>query len=745
MKESDAVCPLDDEDTLLIEDDREAEAHPSAAANPWKVLVVDDDADVHHATELALRGLLVEGRPLLLLHAFSGAQARELVAATEDLAVILLDVVMEAEDAGLRLVVHVREVLKRSALRIILRTGQPGYAPEMDTIRNYDINDYKTKSELTRVRLFTSLTSAVRAYQQMRAHEEMRRGLEAVVQASTSLTKLHGMQLFAQGVVAQLCALLNVEPEGLICAQAGIEKSGEPARVIAASGQFSHMMQQPLSELALPEVSQALQQCLNERRGRYEPPLLLYFATEDERGIAAYVDVRRELEPLDRHLLEVFCASTAVGFENVLLYGRLVDQAYVDPLLRIPNLNRLIELLAATSSALCPTTLALLDVDEFSAINDTLGHEFGDAVLRAIADRLSAALPQATLARIGSDVFALLGPSAELGGDTLQRLFADVFNVKGQRLRISASCGLVQLAETARTGTALLRDAHVALKQAKLHQRGKAIHFSESMGQDARERMHLLNGLRNAFDAQHLFLVYQPKLHLATGQASGVEALLRWRRADGHFVPPDRFIPLAEKAGLMVALGSYVLRAACSQLARLRAAGYMQLSMAINVSHAQLREPGFTEVLRQVLSETAVPPAQIELEITESMAADDLELVSDLLVEIAALGVTVAIDDFGTGFSSLGVLRKLQAHRLKIDRGFVNEMHKDDSIARMVIGLGHSMGMSITAEGVETEQQAQALKALGCEEVQGWLYSRPLDEPALLTWLDQHGSARASS
>lgn len=738
MIQSEPIHSLDDDEVLLIEEDLGLAAPAIGAEKPWKVLIVDDDADVHNATDLALSGLLVEGRPLLLLHAFSGAQAREIVEVNEDLAVILLDVVMEAEDAGLRLVVHVRDVLRRSALRIILRTGQPGYAPELDTIRNYDINDYKTKSELTRVRLFTSLTSAVRAYRQMRSHEEMRRGLETVVQASTALTKLHGMQLFAQGVIGQLCALLNVESDGLICAQAGLEEGSEPARVIAASGQFSHLIQQPLSELNLPAVQQALQQCLNERSSRYEAPLLLYFSTEDGRGIAAYVDVRRELEPLDQHLLDVFCASTSVGLQNVLLYGRLVDQAYVDPLLRIPNLNRLIELLAAASSHVRSTTLALLDIDEFSAINDTLGHDFGDAVLRAVAERLSSALPQSTLARVGSDVFGVLGPSDEVCAERLQRLFSDVFAVQHQRLRISASSGLVQLADRERTGTELLKDAHVALKQAKLHKRGNAVYFSQLMGQDARERMHLLAGLRDAFDAQHLFLVYQPKLLLANGRASGVEALLRWRRADGQFVPPDRFIPLAEKAGLMVALGTYVLHAACNQLARLRAAGHLELSMAINVSQAQLREPGFTQVLRQALADAAVPPSQVELEITESMAADDLTLISALLVEIAALGVTVAIDDFGTGFSSLSVLRRLQAQRLKIDRSFVDEMHKDDSIARMVIGLGHSLGMSITAEGVETEQQAQALKALGCEEAQGWLYSRPLEEPALLAWLAQH-------
>ena len=190
---------------------------------------------------------------------------------------------------------HVRQDLQREAVRIILRTGQPGYAPELDTIRHYDINDYKTKSELTRVRLFTSLTTAVRSYRQMRAHEEIRRGFEMVIQASTELTKMHGMQMFAQGVVSQLCALLNVEPAGLICAQDGLHAEDEPARVIAAAGRFSHLIHRPLDELELPTVQEALANCLAQRRSSFEPHMLLYFSMENGRGLAAYVDVKLSL------------------------------------------------------------------------------------------------------------------------------------------------------------------------------------------------------------------------------------------------------------------------------------------------------------------------------------------------------------------------------------------------------------------------------------------------------------------
>ncbi|MEY4427333.1 MAG: hypothetical protein RLZZ182_22, partial [Pseudomonadota bacterium] len=248
---------LEDDDLLdLLDDDEPPEGTPAAGPQPWLVLVVDDDDDVHVTTEMALRDLWIEGRPLHLLHARDRDEAIAMVQAHEDLAVVLLDVVMDSDDAGLQVARAVRDGLRREAVRIILRTGQPGYAPEMDTIRNYDINDYRTKSELTRVRLFTSLTVAVRVYRQMRAHEQTRRGLEMVVRASSELSKAQGMHLFAQGVVSQLCALLGIEPEGLICAQAGLRHGNEPAHVIAAAGRYGNLLRKPLDDIQTPAVQQ---------------------------------------------------------------------------------------------------------------------------------------------------------------------------------------------------------------------------------------------------------------------------------------------------------------------------------------------------------------------------------------------------------------------------------------------------------------------------------------------------------
>lgn len=387
-----APAQPEDDDLVQVLDD-EVPVGPAGGPS-WWVLVVDDDEDVHQATELALRGVVIEGRPLQLLHARSGAEALTLAAAHPDIAVALLDVVMESADAGLQLVRQLREDLGRQALRVVLRTGQPGYAPELETIRNYDINDYKTKSELTRVRLYTSLTATIRSYRQIRTLEQTRNGLEIIVSASTHLGRQRGLQRFAEGLVTQLAAILGVPPEGLVCAHEPVDRS-ESARIIAAAGHYRELIHRPLDELAPGPVRDSLARCLAQRGNlMLGSAMCLHFSAASGRGMAAYVDAGRPLEAVDEHLLAVFCASMSVAFENVLLYGQLVDYAYQDQLLRMPNRNRFIELITQQLRAPAGMALALVDIDDFAAINDTLGHRVGDQVLVAAARRLLKVLGQ---------------------------------------------------------------------------------------------------------------------------------------------------------------------------------------------------------------------------------------------------------------------------------------------------------------------------------------------------------------
>jgi len=729
--------PISDDDLMPIIEDSADTTEPILPSRTWKVLIVDDDVDVHQATKLALKDLVVEDRSLTLLHAYSAKEAEQTLQTELDIGVILLDVVMETDSAGLELVETIRDKLNLYAIRIILRTGQPGYAPEMETIQRYDINDYRTKPELTRIRLFTILTSAIRAYKQIRNQQVMRQGLEKVVKASTELANLHGMRLFAEGAVKQISAILQIEPDGLICVQQNDEHHNSSAQIIAAAGRYSQFVHSPLEKLNSHKIRESILRCLENRTSLLETGLTLYFSTDQGRGLAAYVDIDRQLDNTDRHLLEVFCANISVGFDNVILYNRLKEQAFTDPLLNVPNLNSLLRYRYSPLSHSETSRLALIDIDDFSAFNDSFSHKSGDGLLKAVSARLTSSFPHCFLARVGSDVFAIVGDQRDIVLDRICDVFETTFLVDNQPFKIMASFGVVDLDLNSHDLSEHYKDAQVALKHAKVHHRGSAMLFSHDMGQSARDRMLLLTELKEALDHQELFLMYQPKYQLGSLKLSGAEALLRWRNQQGNLIPPDQFIPLAEQAGMMVSIGTFVLNQACKQFKQLIEAGYSDVTMAINVSPAQLDEPNFVSVLDNAIKSNHVPATQIELEITETIAAKNLPYICNVLNNVRRLGCKIAIDDFGTGFSSLSLLHKLPATRLKIDRIFVDAMNEDDTIAKMIVNLGQTLGMEITAEGIETEIQHRQLKAFHCEEGQGWLFAKAMEMDEFIAFFNR--------
>ena len=704
----------------------------------WRLLIVDDVADVHQATLLALKGVVIEGRPLEFLHAYSAAEARVILAANADIAVVLLDVVMETDDAGLQLIRYLRNELGNHALRVILRTGQPGYAPEIDTIRAYDINDYRMKSELTRVRLFTSLTVAIRSYWQIHQLEANRRGLELIVAASTELSKPRGLRRFAEGVVTQLCALLGVDEEGIVCA--AFEARKADPYVLAAAGRFSQWIGQSLRGIPDARVRQRIEVALTERHHHFGETTCLFFSIPGSQALAVFVDVDHELGDVDRKLLEVFCSNISVAFENTQLYQRISELAYEDPLLGLPNRNSFLVRLDQRGGE--SDRLALVDIDGFADINSILDQDFGDAVLQVVANRLRHRFSSTVVvARIGNDVFGLLGPGSEVDADTIGDVFAEPFDVGSESFRLSATSGIVRLEDATQKGVELLKNAGVALKQAKTFNRGKSLYFEAAHATAARERMQLLSRLRLAFSDERLFLVYQPFVNLQSGHVVGAEALLRWRTDEGDYVPPDRFIPLAEQSGLMVPIGDWLTRNAMQFMRRLLDLGYVDFRMAINVSHAQFREPDFVDKLVAAIADFGVSPSNIEIELTESVAIDNVAMIERKLAAVRAIGVAIAIDDFGTGYSSLSILRQLNVDRLKIDRSFVSgdaSVNADFGIAEMVVHLADQLGLKTIAEGIETEAQCARLREMGCQDAQGYHFSRPLAcgpfEEFLRTW-----------
>ncbi|RCW75482.1 GGDEF/EAL domain-containing response regulator [Pseudorhodoferax soli] len=737
---------MNDQELLeFVEDGAPPALETPQGATPWRILVVDDDADVHESTAFGLRGMEIEGRPLQLLHAYSGAESVALLAREQDIAVILLDVVMESEQAGLATVDRIRGELGLAHVRIVLRTGQPGHAPEIDTIRRYDINDYKTKSELTRVKLYTALTAAIRSYDQLLRLDASRRGLEKIIEASNQFLAEQGQRTFAEGVITQIASLIGVQPEGLVCASRRTtdDEAATQYTVIAAAGAFAGLMDRDIADIGDSLVSDSLARALAERRNVLEPGhLTLFFAGRDGNDFAAFVRAGAPLRDVDARLLQVFCANIALSASNIDLLARLREYAFKDRLLDMPNRLALLqhidrELGAGRGAG---QMLALLDIDRFAETNDMFGYAYGDLLLQAIARRLALGLPpQCLLARVAGDTFGIWFARAALAPDRLAALLEPVYVVEGVARPVSFSIGLVASDADAGSGQDLFKNALIALKQSKGAGQGHIQTYTAEVGVATRERTRLLHGLQQAFDRENLFVVYQPQLALASGRVVGAEALLRWRTEDGRFISPAEFIPVAEQSGLIVPIGHWVLRTALRALVRLRQ-DQPDLRMAVNVSPLQFAQPQFLAEVEAALSEAALPADSLELEITESVAVMGIERVSALLGQIKARGIAVAIDDFGTGFSSLSYLDRLPADRLKIDRAFITALDAGDATARiaeMIVPLGHRLGMQVLAEGVETASQAQALRLLGCDEVQGYLYGKPMPLDAFTAWLAQ--------
>lgn len=387
-----------------------------------------------------------------------------------------------------------------------------------------------------------------------------------------------------------------------------------------------------------------------------------------------------------------------------------------------------------------------LDLDRFKDINDSLGHAAGDRLLKAAATRLQATVSASdTVARLGGDEFTVVLEDVE-SLPAVERMAREILNAFSMPLEvderhdvsITPSLGISLYPDHALVPTDLLKFADTAMYQAKAEGRNTYQIYNETMDAESRRRATVLASLRKALDRGEFRLVFQPRMALADGRITGVEALLRWHSAELGEISPVVFIPLAEESGLILPIGEWVLEEACQTLKRWRNHGLTELSIGINVSVLQLLRSNLPEHLTQVIEDTGVPANRIELEVTESMVMQNAEQTTNVLNELRKIGVSLAIDDFGTGYSSLVYLKRLPIDTLKIDKEFIGDLTRDpddEAITATVITMGHSLGLNVIAEGVETEQQLSYLREQGCDEIQGFWLSPPLDSHRCLAFI----------
>lgn len=442
----------------------------------------------------------------------------------------------------------------------------------------------------------------------------------------------------------------------------------------------------------------------------------------------------------EMRLLQNLAGDISFAIDHIDKQDKLEYLAFYDELTGLANrqlfLDRVAQHMRSAKSAKSKLAVGLIDLERFKNINDSLGRQIGDALLKQVAEWLTVTVGDAgLLARLEADHFALVLPQEKLGSDARESLkqlmesFLDhPFRLKDDVFRISAKLGVALFPDDGTEAETLFRNAEAALKKTKTSGE-RWLFYTQQMTETVAVKLTLENQLRQALDREEFVLHYQPKINLESGEVTGAEALIRWNDPNTGLVPPSRFIPILEETGLIYDVGRWALRQAAKDYLRWHAAGLPAVRIAVNVSPLQLRHGDFVADIQQVIGTDGKAAVGLELEITESVIMEDIKNSISLLKTLRGMGVQVAIDDFGTGFSSLSYLAKLPADNLKIDRSFIVEMNNGPEALELVstiINLAHSLKLNVVAEGVETEEQSDLLRQLKCDEMQGYYFSPPV-------------------
>jgi diguanylate cyclase (GGDEF)-like protein len=503
-----------------------------------------------------------------------------------------------------------------------------------------------------------------------------------------------------------------------------------------------------LLDLHMPQVTgfDILTLLRRDTRFRHMPVIVLTSATDSDTKLKAL-----QLGASDFLAKPVDPSELALRLRNTLAAKAYQDRlTFYDSLTGLPNrrlfMDRLLWSLRCAKREGTSGAVLHVDLDHFKKINDTLGHEIGDSLLVEVGRRLQPCVPelgavtdssdsQPFLSRVGGDEFNLLLPdmkrveNAVRAAGNILAAMKEPFLIDGHEVFITGSIGVAVFPNDGESGDTLLKHAGVAMNQAKQRGRNTYEFYSPKMNAKALERMKLENQLRRALDRDELVPFYQPKVDLQTGQVVGAEVLLRWNHPQRGFVSPVEFIPLAEETGLIVEFGEWVLNAACKQNKTWQVAGLPHIRVAVNVSARQFRDGRFIQTLRQALQGSGLDPQFLTLELTENTIMENAQENLNILHGIKEMGVKLSVDDFGTGYSSLSYLKQLPLDELKIDRSFIVGIRSevdDAPIVTSIISMAHSLDLRVVMEGIETEHQLAFSRDRGCDEYQGFLFSKPI-------------------
>ena len=728
-----------------------------------RILHLEDDP---HDAELVARTLAASGLAAECSRVATEAAFLSALESSPD--VVIADYSLPQFDAlrGLRL-------LKRRLpdVPFILVTGTIGEEKATEALR-LGADDYLLKDRLGR--LPSAVENAVRLAEQRIAHRQAEASIRRLTRVYAVLSGINAAIIRIrdrQELMEEVCRVATTQGRFVMTWLGMVDRTAKMVRPVASAGDVGNFFEvAPLAIVATdrgghglagravrelrPIVSNdvatdahlLMRKELAMRRINSIAVIPLIVGVEAIGVIALYAAEVGAFDDDEMRLLIDLAGDVSFALEHIDKANRLQYLAYYDPLTGLANRNlfleRLEQRMIAAKHAERKLAVSIVDIERFKAFNDAFGRGVGDELLRQVAARIQSVGPDPTrVARIGADHFAIISAGFEhedeIGRLTEQKLdasFAHPFPLDKEELRVSAKVGIAIYPNDGGDAEALFANAEAALKRAKATGE-RYLFFAPAMTNRIHESLSFENKLRRALEKQEFVLHYQPKVCLFTRRIVGLEALIRWRSAELGLVPPAQFIPLMEATGLVLQAGAWALQRASLDHQLLKGLGLEPPRIAVNVSAVQLRRRDFVATVEQAIG--GAVPAAIDLEITESLAMEDVAATISKLESVRRLGVNIAIDDFGTGYSSLGYLARLPIQALKIDRSFIAALPDDrnaNTLVSTIISLAHSLQLTVVAEGVETEAQVDLLRRLGCDEMQGYVFSKPLafDELSVL-------------
>jgi EAL domain-containing protein (putative c-di-GMP-specific phosphodiesterase class I)/CheY-like chemotaxis protein/GGDEF domain-containing protein len=709
-----------------------------------KVLSVEDDPDYQAALMNGLSALNYDDKQVEFLTASSASEAATVIAANPDISVIFLDVVMETDKAGLRLIRTIRDVIGNDLVRIVLLTGQPGMAPVDDLIGQYDIDDYWCKSDLTQAHLQTIVLSNLRTWEHLSDMKEARHGMQLLLAASQRIASKSDILEYTHSILDEISLLLKMNQGGIVCFFHPEEEPLEKALIVAASGEFaSHIHRYILSVIQETVLKEAIEQANTKKSHVFLDGFsVLYFSNKelDGREYMIVVKLDRRLATNEINLLQVFCENISAGFRNVALHSKLTELAYIDPALGIHNKNWLVrEIRDMFSWEREKATLLMLYVEDLAYIESVLGSKYCDQLTLSLYDHLSHFFDKSVdIALLERDTLVLIVyDDQDYCESSLESIIHTSIEVESSTHSLDLTISLVKFSDfPTYKAEQLVSVGKSTLERAK-YEGVSYLAFSETLATAMFGRYELLKDLREAILNNDIVAYFQPKVSLKDNTLIGFEALARWTHKNGSSIPPDQFIVLAENSGLIDKLDQQMLQQSCKAINTLKSMG-IHVPISVNVAGNEIIRPNYFDRFKALLEEEGVPNEMIELEITESQFIKEKGTINKHLSVLKTLGVRVNIDDFGTGYSSLAYLSTLSVSTIKIDHSFVwrmEESEKDWQILKMIIELGNSLGLNVIAEGIETEQQKEHLLALGCGDGQGYLFAKPMSLEDTINWI----------